>query len=179
MRYNLERQRFVKLCGETELLKTADMLAERSWFSWRHCIKRVRELKPEHKKLAYRLLRAAQWKRETPADDAERWFAELVGSKVDPLRFFVAQITPELYRDRLQPVLMDGKKIGVTLMAQRMKGGRARVYYSSAFNQAVELERVQFSKEKTGSDFLDSLGMFSARSTFHVKLKKVDAHAAS
>lgn len=169
MKYAMERVRFVKLHGEKEILKTADLLEARDWFSLRHCVARIRALDENGRRSAMRLLRAAQHDRVRRGDKDERWFREYLDRKVDPLRFFVAPIEPAVYRDQVQPVVMDGKRIGVTLRGDRMSGNRVRVYYSSKFDYAIELVRMEIRQTSTGSEYLDSMGFKNHSTVFHVR----------
>jgi hypothetical protein len=176
MRYEMERDRFSKLCGAAEILKTADLIAWSGWYSFRHCVKRVKALAKDQRKHAFRLLRAAQWQRKNPGDAAMAWLLGRIDSQVDFMQFFVAPIGAEVYVDRLQPIVDEsGEIIGRTLRADRIKGGRVRIYYKSKLQEAVEFARAEPAKLSTGSGHLDSLGFFNARTTFHVKRKKLTA----
>lgn len=42
VRHDIERNRFVMKHGELPILKTADMIADGKWFSWKLCKKRMR-----------------------------------------------------------------------------------------------------------------------------------------
>ena len=141
MSYDIERSRFVKLCGERELLITADNIASRSWFSWRHCLRRVRAIERDKRMYAMKLLRAAQKERTRPLYKEQATMLNLCKQKAEMLRFFIAPLTALIYKDTAQPVVLNSKRVGITLFAERMRGNKARVYYSSKLNKALAFKR--------------------------------------
>lgn len=138
MKYQMERKRFNLLCGEQEIEKTAELIAYRSWYSWRHCLKRMRQVPADQRAYAWKLLRAAQAQRAIPWSKEDAWFDAFIQSKIDFLKCFTVKAHPAAYKARAQPVVMNGERIGMTLKAERAKAGMILVYYTSKYNRAVK-----------------------------------------
>jgi hypothetical protein len=168
MKYEIEKLRFQKLHGYRAIVKTATLIADHKWFSWSVCKKRLKELRSAWRD-GMRLLRAAQYDRKKVPDEAMRKFHAFLDKKVDFLKFFDAQITPEVYNARAQPVILDGKRIGVTLKGERRPGNVMRIYYSSTDNHALELVCAKAVQNSTGSAYLDAHGARLCVTEFHVK----------
>lgn len=168
MRYEMERRRFVLLHGEAGILKTADLIAARSWYSWVHCRKRLRVLGKQDRPSAVKLLKAAKVQRAQHGDPAEKWLHGRLDAHVEILKFFMAPLVPGVYLDRCQQILMRGQRIGITLRADRVKNDMARVYYMSRNDNVLKCTGVEIVNGSTGSEFLDSEGIKEQRTVFHV-----------
>jgi hypothetical protein len=172
MKYEIERKRYLLLCGEPGVLKTADLLAARDWFSWRHCLRRLRQVPKEQRPVAMKLLRAAQEERRRPANRETAEFWKSLERGKDMLKFFEAPIHPGIYRDRAQPVVRNGQRIGVTICAERMRGNKVRVYYRSKEDRLLELSRIEVKQLSTGSPYLDAKGARLNVTVYHVEPAK-------
>ena len=172
MKYEIERKRYLLLCGNPEILKTANLLAARDWFSWRHCLRRLRRVPKDQRPVAMKLLRSAQEERRRPANkDIAAFWSSLERGK-DMLKFFEAPVHPGVYRDRAQPVILNGQRIGITILAERMPGNKARVYYRSKEDRLLTLARVEVKQLSTGSQYLDSKGARINVTEYHVEHAK-------
>jgi hypothetical protein len=172
MKYEIERKRYLLLCGNPGILKTADLLAARDWFSWRHCLRRLRLVPKEQRQVAIRLLRAAQDERRRPADRDIAAFWQSLERGKDMLKFFEAPLLPGVYRDRAQPVVLNGQRIGLTICAERTHGNKARVYYRSKEEKVLALTRVEVKQQSTGSAYLDVHGAKAHVTVYHVEHAK-------
>jgi len=170
-RYLLERQAFASAHPSAEILKTADLIAESLWFSWRHCFKRVKALPKAARKDALRLLRIAQKQRRHCMDADQKWLYDRLDGQIDYMRSFTIPLTPAAYALRLAPIMLGGERIGLTLGGKRYKGNRVTVFYKSKVNNALEVERVETLQVPTDSPYLNSIGEKFRRSVFHVRLK--------
>lgn len=173
MRYELEKSRFEKLYPGRSILKTADLIAEGLWFSWVHCRRRVKELPKEGRRFAWRLLRAAQFVRSQPPDADRAQLYAIVDRTTDPLRFFVAPLSPAVYAGRFQPIIdEEGGRIGFTKRTERMPGNKVRVYYSGQFTETLEFMSATAEMVPDKNPYFRSLGMKEAVTTYQVKRKK-------
>lgn len=170
-RYMLERQSFEAAHPRAEILKTADLIAENLWFSWRHCFKRIKALPKAARKDAVRLLRVAQKQRRHCMDADQKWLYDRLESQIDYMQSFTAPLTPSAYALRLQPIMLNGERIGLTLGGKRQKGGRVTVFYKSKVNNALEVEKIETVQAPTDSEYLNAHGAMVRRSVFHVRLK--------
>lgn len=169
-RYELERKTFIKAFGEAAIVKTADLIAESSWFSWRHCYARLRELKGEARAAGIKLVRVAQKQRWYPSDPERREFIKHLDGKADPMQSFTGPINPGVYLHRCQPIMSDGKKIGLTLKAERLPGNKVQIYYMSKVARPLKLERVEVVVKPSSVPYLASIGMKDHRTNYHVKI---------
>jgi len=172
MKYEIERKRYLLLCGNPGVLKTADLLAARDWFSWRHCLRRLRQVPKDQRPVAMKLLSAAQEERNKPLDRDTATFWQSLERGKDMLKFFEAPIHPGIYRDRAQPIMLSGQRIGVTICAERMRGNKVRVYYRSKDDKMLTLARIEVKQGSTGSAYLDAHGAKSHVTVFHVEHAK-------
>lgn len=152
-----------------EIVKTADFIADGSWFSWVHCRKRLKALSKPVRKDAMKLLTVAQKQRRFGADELETQFSAFLKRQIDPMQSFVVPVQPGAYATRVQPVFLGGKKIGHTLGAERLKGGKLVIYYTSKDGRPMRCVKVEAAQVPTGSDYLNSIGMRHNQTRFHVE----------
>jgi hypothetical protein len=169
-RYDLERKWFVKAYGEPAILKTADLIADDGWFSWRHCYLRLRELKKPARESAMKLLRVAQKQRWYAPDPERRDFNKFLKAKADPMQSFLSPVAPGVYQHRCQPILSNGKRVGLTLFGERIRGNKVQIFYQSDETRPMRLERIEIVVKPSRVDYLASLGMKDHRTNYHVKI---------
>lgn len=169
-RYWLERTAFEKVHKFPEIVKTADLIECGNWFSWRLCFKRLKAVPKTHRTACMKLLRIAQKQRVNTIDPDQRALHKLMESKIDPFQCFIAPISAEVYMHRAQPILLEGKKIGLTIKAERMKGGKARVfYYAPSETRALRFERAEAVAAPSSNAYLAAHGFYDFSTRFHVK----------
>jgi hypothetical protein len=169
-RYWLERTAFEKVHKFPDIVKTADLIEAGNWFSWRLCFKRLKAIPKTHRPACMKLLRVAQKQRVNTGDPELRALHSLMDSKIDPFQCFIAPISPAVYMHRLQPVVLDGQRIGLTIKAERMKGNRVRVFYHAPKEtRAVRFEKAEAIAGPSSSPYLAEQGFYDYSTRFHVK----------
>jgi hypothetical protein len=117
-----------------------------------------------------KLLRVAQKQRVNTGDADLRALYNLMESKIDPFQCFIAPISPEVYMHRLQPVVLDGKRIGLTIKAERMKGNRVRVFYHAPKeSRALQFHKAEAIAGPSSNPYLAEHGFYDYKTQFHVK----------
>jgi len=169
-RYWLERTSFEKVHKFPDIVKTADLIECGNWFSWRLCFKRLKAVPKTHRPACMKLLRIAQKQRVNTVDPDLRALHKLMESKIDPFQCFIAPISAEVYMHRVQPIVLDGQKIGLTIKAERMKGNRVRVFYHAPKeSRALRFEKAEAVAAPSSNPYLAAHGFYDYSTRFHVK----------
>lgn len=169
-RYWLERTSFEKVHKFPDIVKTADLIECGNWFSWRLCFKRLKAVPKTHRPACMKLLRVAQKQRVNTVDPDLRALHKLMESKIDPFQCFIAPISAEVYMHRVQPIVLDGQKIGLTIKAERMKGNRVRVFYHAPKeSRSLRFERAEAVAAPSSNPYLAAHGFYDYSTRFHVK----------
>lgn len=163
IRHEIERSRFFTKYGDHPILKTAELIALGMWFSWRLCKKRMRGV---DRRDGMRLLRQSAKARLEPEPE-QKWLLNFAQTKEDPFRFFDIPICPEAYHTRCQPVMLDGVRVGVTIRSERIKGNRARVYYTSKLPHGLQCVGVEIKNLSSANE--KAIGINNMQTIFKVK----------
>lgn len=183
VRFGIELDRFRKLRGDQVVENIGLHIASKNFYVWRSLYAAMHKVPREKRHHAWKFLKAAKAERKI-FNDAEQQLERII-DKAFPTEYeklhgstrsriarsFEVPITPHVYTRPLCEVRMGSGVIGRTIRAERIPGNRARIWYVSKFDFALEC--VKTTNDYPERDLWKRLGVDPiVRPVYHCVVRK-------